>query len=339
MGAACQFIKEKLVTTEQCIPYTGKEGTCPRACSNGRAFAANSTAWQGTTFRHLRSVSEIMTAIYAYGSVTAGFQVYSDFEQYRGGVYRHQSGQHKGGHAIKIIGWGTEQGVPYWLCQNTWGANWGDRGFFKFLRGENHCEMESEVWEVSFPEGAKPPTPTPPKPEPQPPTPVPPTPVPPTPVPPTPVPPTPVPPTPVPPTPVPPTPVPPVPSEIPCIHKNKEGVSLRFPSDVCPPRDFPVCITSNFCRREEEIRALLAPLASNTQAQECYRYARAYLCADAFPKTDRIGNTFLPCQNVCNWFVYRCRPYLEDSLTWPNCNALPREDIIQGVGTNCSSPL
>lgn len=44
------------------------------------------------------------------------------------GVYQHVSGSLIGGHAIKILGWGVEDGVPYWLCANSWNTDWGDNG-------------------------------------------------------------------------------------------------------------------------------------------------------------------------------------------------------------------
>lgn len=60
-------------------------------------------------------------------------------------MYRHVTGGVLGGHAIKIIGWGTENGSPYWLVANSWNTDWGDKGYFKILRGNDECGIESSV--------------------------------------------------------------------------------------------------------------------------------------------------------------------------------------------------
>ena len=38
-----------------------------------------------------------------------------DFSYYKSGVYRHVYGGAEGGHAVKLIGWGTENGDDYWV--------------------------------------------------------------------------------------------------------------------------------------------------------------------------------------------------------------------------------
>ena len=47
--------------------------------------------------------------------------------------------------AVKILGWGVENEIKYWLLANSWGPEWGDSGFFKIVRGENHCNIEKEI--------------------------------------------------------------------------------------------------------------------------------------------------------------------------------------------------
>uniref|UniRef100_A0AAA9S3F8 Cathepsin B n=1 Tax=Bos taurus TaxID=9913 RepID=A0AAA9S3F8_BOVIN len=71
---------------------------------------------------------EIMAEIYKNGPVEGAFSVYSDFLLYKSGVYQHVSGEIMGGHAIRILGWGVENGTPYWLVGNSWNTDWGDNG-------------------------------------------------------------------------------------------------------------------------------------------------------------------------------------------------------------------
>jgi len=97
---------------------------------------------RATSAYGLHGVQNVQADIMKYGSVTAAFLVFSDFPTYKQGVYQHHSGNILGGHAVKIIGWGIENSTPYWLSANSWNVDWGDKGFFKILRGQDHCFIE-----------------------------------------------------------------------------------------------------------------------------------------------------------------------------------------------------
>lgn len=60
-------------------------------------------------------------------------------------MYKHVTGKMLGGHAIRILGYGVEDGTKYWLVANSWNSDWGDQGFFKILRGEDHLGIESGI--------------------------------------------------------------------------------------------------------------------------------------------------------------------------------------------------
>jgi len=79
------------------------------------------------------------------GPIQVAFMVYKSFMSYKSGVYKKHFWEilPEGGHAVKIIGWGTEDGHDYWLVANSWGTTWGLEGFFKIARGVNACGMES----------------------------------------------------------------------------------------------------------------------------------------------------------------------------------------------------
>ena len=61
----------------------------------------------------------------ACAACETAFTVFADFEDYSGGVYRHVTGGVVGGHSVKLVGWGVEQGVKYWRAANSWNPYWG----------------------------------------------------------------------------------------------------------------------------------------------------------------------------------------------------------------------
>jgi cathepsin X len=38
-------------------------------------------------------------------------------------------------HSVALVGWGTENGIDYWVLQNVWGTRWGEGGFCRIKRG------------------------------------------------------------------------------------------------------------------------------------------------------------------------------------------------------------
>ena len=73
----------------------------------------------------MSGVAKIQTDIMTNGPVTGAFTVYSDFPSYKSGVYKHTTNEQLGGHAVVMMGWGTENGTPYWLIKNSWNEQWG----------------------------------------------------------------------------------------------------------------------------------------------------------------------------------------------------------------------
>ena len=87
-----------------------------------------------------------MASILMYGSVSATMDVYSDFENYVSGIYHHVTGKNLGGHAVRVVGWGQdEKGMKYWKVANSWNKYWGEKGYFRILRGSNECLIEDNM--------------------------------------------------------------------------------------------------------------------------------------------------------------------------------------------------
>ena len=132
----------------------GSYGTCPdtvstpkcvKNCDDGNKATYSTDLTYGSSAYSVSGEKNIMQELYESGPVEASFTVYEDFVTYSSGVYQHVTGSALGGHAIKMVGWGVENNVKYWLCVNSWNSEWGDGGFFKIRRGSNECGIENSV--------------------------------------------------------------------------------------------------------------------------------------------------------------------------------------------------
>nr|AFM37365.1 cathepsin B2 [Dictyocaulus viviparus] len=120
--------------------------TCEHKCQSGYATAyTNDKRYGAKAYTVAARVKAIQKEIMLHGPVEVAYDVYEDFEHYLKGIYKHTAGSYLGGHAVKMIGWGTENGIPYWICSNSWNSDWGENGFFRILRGTDECGIESGV--------------------------------------------------------------------------------------------------------------------------------------------------------------------------------------------------
>jgi cathepsin B len=126
-----------------CDDTSTVDPVCKATCQTNSSIDYESDKVKGASSYGISGVENIKMEIMTHGTVTAAFTVYMDFPTYTSGVYQHLSGEAEGGHAIKMIGWGTEGGLDYWLCVNSWNSSWGDEGTFKILQG--NCGINDQV--------------------------------------------------------------------------------------------------------------------------------------------------------------------------------------------------
>ncbi|PON48443.1 Cysteine Protease [Parasponia andersonii] len=157
--SAWRYLVHHGVVTEECDPYFDDIGCshpgcepgfptpkCVRKCVDKNQLWRNSKHYSKNVYRIGSDPQSIMAEVYKNGPVEVAFTVYEDFAHYKSGVYKHITGEEMGGHAVKLIGWGTsDDGEDYWLVANQWNRSWGDDGYFKIRRGTNECGIEEDV--------------------------------------------------------------------------------------------------------------------------------------------------------------------------------------------------
>jgi cathepsin X len=65
-------------------------------------------------------------------------------ENYTSGIFEDTTKDLNVTHEISIVGFGEENGTPYWMIRNSWGTHWGMQGFMKLVRGKNNLAIESD---------------------------------------------------------------------------------------------------------------------------------------------------------------------------------------------------
>jgi cathepsin B len=145
LPAAWDYLTKTGIVTDTCFPYAAGNGTapaCPKSCADRENW--ESSKHKATGGYALKSNEEMQKEIMTNGPIQVAFKVYKSFMSYKSGVYKKHWNEFfpEGGHAVKIVGWGTEKGADYWLVANSWDTTWGDEGYFKIKRGNNECGIE-----------------------------------------------------------------------------------------------------------------------------------------------------------------------------------------------------
>merc|ERR1712050_514490 len=111
---AWKYLQSTGIVSDKCFPYGAGSGTapaCPNKCADGETWAQSKVKAKSA---------------YAINGVT-----------------NMQKEIMTNGHAVKIVGWGTDNGVDYWKVANSWDTTWGEDGFFRILRGKDQCGIET----------------------------------------------------------------------------------------------------------------------------------------------------------------------------------------------------
>jgi Papain family cysteine protease len=133
-NVALDWIKQHGLADPRCYPwYAGNHAYAPTPDRPGRVVGIDDY----TTLTTLDSERDWVDGV---GPLIAVFAVYDDFFAYGSGVYRKSpTARFQGLHAVLIVGY--DDGLGCWIIKNSWGAGWGDHGYFRIAYGQ--CDIET----------------------------------------------------------------------------------------------------------------------------------------------------------------------------------------------------
>jgi len=122
MQTAFNYIEEKGLESDSKYPYTARDGTCKYNATSVVAKVANVKCYEDVaveiTKQYLNTVGPLAIAVDA-----------SSFQSYDSGILICNS--YGLNHGVLLVGYGTEDGQDYWIVKNSWGLNWGEKGFVR----------------------------------------------------------------------------------------------------------------------------------------------------------------------------------------------------------------
>ncbi|KAK8728870.1 hypothetical protein OTU49_008838, partial [Cherax quadricarinatus] len=152
---AGRYAQDQGVVEEECNPYTGKDDPCSTDMSCGRTYVSE-YEYVGGYYGACNEELMLVTLV-ENGPLSVSYMVYDDFSSYSGGIYHHTSFKNQFNpfvevnHAVLLVGYGVEEstGEKFWTVKNSWGAAWGEEGYFRIRRGTDECGMESIAVDIT----------------------------------------------------------------------------------------------------------------------------------------------------------------------------------------------
>ncbi|XP_018415414.1 PREDICTED: cathepsin K-like [Nanorana parkeri] len=137
MTNAFEYVRDnKGIDLEKAYPYVGEDQTCNYTTA-GRG--AKCKAYKEV---QVGSEKALMKAVGVVGPISVGIDAgLSSFQFYSKGVYYDpQCSPEDINHAVLAVGYGVQKKSKYWLIKNSWGLEWGDKGYILMAKDkQNAC--------------------------------------------------------------------------------------------------------------------------------------------------------------------------------------------------------
>lgn len=139
LSAALQFCQSTGVVPDSYFPYD----QVAKPCEPKPEWEAARTKVK--SYHTISSIDDMIKWLAEKGPLATRFNVYSDFYNYKKGIYRKTpSAKEQGGHAVLCVGYDKQNQA--WICKNSWKDSWGEKGYFRIAMGE--CGIDATMYAI-----------------------------------------------------------------------------------------------------------------------------------------------------------------------------------------------
>ena len=139
------------IMTDADYPYTGYKGTCQAdpskyvdmTITGYKKLGSSTSTWSPV------DEDEIKEFLYETGPLAVALNA-NPLQTYTGGILDKTSSQCPTSgmnHAVTMVGYGHDDASDkdYWIIKNSWGASWGEQGYFRIRRGNGTCGINCYI--------------------------------------------------------------------------------------------------------------------------------------------------------------------------------------------------
>lgn len=129
MDSAFRYIKANGLESEGDYQYKARDSTCEYDSARAGSHLASFTDVPANDPTAMRAALTRQTVSVA---IDAG-----PIQFYTSGVFTADCGTQLD-HGVLAVGYGTENGQDFWIIRNSWGGSWGEEGYFRLHRDNEH---------------------------------------------------------------------------------------------------------------------------------------------------------------------------------------------------------
>lgn len=116
------------IDSEEDYPYRAVDSTCDTNRKNARVVAID--GYEDVPTNDENSLKKAVASQPVSVAIEAGGRA---FQLYESGVFTGICGTDLD-HGVAAVGYGTDNGVDYWIVRNSWGPRWGESGYIRMER-------------------------------------------------------------------------------------------------------------------------------------------------------------------------------------------------------------